>query len=69
MDPRYQENRELVQLQTKQSEQTAFVLAQMAIVREENLRLVEKLADMSQKQAEDMLLLIETCQRNRSDLS
>jgi hypothetical protein len=61
-----EENRELVQLQTKQSEQTALVLAQMAIVREENLKLVElqmKQSKMSQKQAEDMMLLIETCQR------
>jgi hypothetical protein len=74
----------LLQLQEKQSEQTAFVLAQLASVREENLRqseqttrvrednlgLVElqmkqseKIADMSQKQAEDMMLLIETCQK------
>jgi hypothetical protein len=54
-----EENRELVQLQMKQSEQ-------MASIREENLKLVElqmKQSEMSQKQAEDMMLLIETCQR------
>jgi hypothetical protein len=60
----------LLQLQEKQSEQTTFVVAQMASVREENLKLVElqmkqseTIADMSQKLAEAMVLLVETCQR------
>jgi hypothetical protein len=60
----------LLQLQEKQSEQTIFVLAQLASVREENSKLVElqmeqseKIADMSQKLAEAMVMLEETCLR------
>jgi hypothetical protein len=65
-----EDNLRLAELQEKQSEQMTFVLAQMASVREDNSKLVElqmkqseNIADMRQKQAADMMLLIETCQR------
>jgi hypothetical protein len=70
------QHRGVMQLQGIQSEQTTFVLAQLASVREDNLKLVElqmkqseKIADMSQKQSEKIADMSQKQSEKIADMS